>query len=101
MKLAPLALGGAAVVVAGLYLAGRLPGFGTADTLPQPNTALPADAGKGVLAQLAANGIEWPMIVVPLAATAVLVMTWNRIGGFGRGFVIAVGAIITTILVTR
>lgn len=103
MKMGPVVLGGGAAVVAGLYLAGRLPGFGTADTLPDPHAQAgqAADAGRGVLTQLGLTGVEWPMIVVPLIVAALLVATWRRIGGFGRGAVIALGAIVTTVLVTR
>lgn len=100
MKMAPLVLGGGAVVVAGLYLAGRLPGFGTADTLPDPGIQA-ADAGRGVLAQLGVSGVTWPMIVVPLIAAALLIATWKRIGGFGRAAVLILAAVAATVLVTR
>lgn len=100
MKTGPLVLAGGVAVIAGLYLAGRLPGFGTADTLPDPGVQA-TDARQSVLDQLAAHGISWPMLVVPAAVAAVLIATWNRIGGFGRGAVLVVGAIVTTVLVAR
>lgn len=102
MKMGPVLIAAGGLIVGGLYLAGRLPGFGAAPTgtLPDP-TGQAQDAGQGVLDQLAAHGIGWPMLVVPAVVATLAIVTWRRIGGWGRAVVLVLGAIIATVLVTR
>lgn len=102
MKLAPIVLGAGAALVAGLYLTGRLPGFGAApaNTLPDPTTQAAA-AGHGLLDQLAAHGISWPMLAVPAILATVAVITWRRIGGWGRAVVLVLAAVAATLVVVH
>lgn len=107
MKMGPLLIG-AAVVVGGLFLAGKLPGFGSAEGADPAQAQQAAgdaagqavDAGTSSWTWLVTQPWGWAAIVAAAGAT-LGIMTWRRIGGWGRGTVLVLAVATLTILVTR
>jgi hypothetical protein len=91
-------LGGAAVLVGGyLYLSGKLPGFGQG----VPTTRTPELGGAE---QHVREFVGTPMFYTGLVAAVLAtlgIITWRRIGGWGRAMVLVVGAVAVTIFLVR
>lgn len=103
-----LVLGVAALAGVGLlFAAGKIPGYGQGT----PDTSKAGDAAKGAggKAVEGATGLAgwwfshgWAYTATVAAVLAILgIMTWNRIGGWGRAVVIVLAAVAVTVLVTR
>lgn len=105
--LGPLILVGGLLVAAYLFLTGKISGYGQG--IPQTGDA--TDAAKGAGGQVVQHGSAladwyfshgWAYTALVAGVLAVLgVITWRRIGGWGRAVVIAAAAIAVTVLVTR
>lgn len=107
MKMGPLIVG-VGVIAAGLFLTGNLPGFGSAEGA---NPAAAQQAASNAATQAtdtASGGWTW-LITQPWGWTAIVaavgatlgVMTWRRIGGWGRGAVLISAAAAVAILVAH
>jgi hypothetical protein len=105
--LAGLLLVGGAIVLGYLYFTGQLSGYGSGT----PDLGGAADA-TGQASTAAVGGIQafwswligepWGITALVSAGAATLgVMTWRRIGGWGRGVVVFLGAVALTIVVMR
>lgn len=105
--------GGLVVVAAGigalacgyLYLSGKLPGFGQGT----PDAGAATDAGKdagGAVVDQGSSLVDWYFSqgwaytgIVAAALAALGVITWKKIGNWGRTLVLVCLAIVVTVLV--
>lgn len=105
--LGPLVLVVGLLVAAYLFLTGKIPGYGQGT----PQTGDATDAAKDAGGQAVQHGGAladwyfshgWAYTALIAGALAVLgIITWKKIGGWGRAVVIVAAAITVTVLVTR
>ena len=107
-KAGPVLLLGAAALGAGyLVLSGKIPGYGTGTPKTGDATKAAQDAGGAAInagSDLSSwwFGHAWAYTATVAGVLAVLgIMTWNRIGGWGRAVVLVLAAATVAILVTR
>lgn len=106
-RVAPLVLIGGALIGFYLFVTGKIPGYGRGTPDASGATDAAKDAGgKAVEGGSAltdwwfSHGWAWTAIIA--AVLAVLgVVTWKRIGGWGRAVVLVAVAVAVTVLVTR
>lgn len=99
MKLLIPAIGIGGLVLVVLYLNGSLPGFGSGAALPSgqgPDLGPAKDKAEAFIGTPA----FYTAVVAAVLATVGLI-TWNRIGGWGRGMVLVLATIAVVVLVTR
>jgi hypothetical protein len=102
---APLLLIGAAAVVGGyMVLSGKVPGYGQGTPDVDPGAAV-SEAGNAA-SQAGESGLNWflstawaPAALVAVVGAYLAVKFWQKIGGFGRAFLLIVAAIAATIFV--
>lgn len=90
-----------------LFVTGRIPGYGQGAPKADGATDAAKEAGSeaakqgGALAEwYFSHGWAYTALVAAALAT-IGIVTWRKIGGWGRAFVIVCAAIAFTVLVTR
>jgi hypothetical protein len=92
-----LAVGGAALACGYLYLSGKLPGFGKG----VPTAKAPElDGAKEKIDAFVGTPMFYTALVAAVLATLGII-TWGKIGGWGRAVVLVCAAIAVTIFVIR
>lgn len=97
-------LGAVALVGGYMFLSGKIPGYGQGT--PDLNTDGALDKAGGAASQAGESGLDWflstawaPAALVAVVGAWLTIRFWNKIGGFGRAFLLVMAAIAATIFV--